>query len=253
MKYYFLVSYLPEVRPDDKKLKFGISDLLEEKYAIASGDWRDLELILLARDIFIIEKTLAGKPVEIAHSLHEPEFWKEQVKSPSDAPVFLEELLENADRDGGVTPQFVNRLYEAYYDYATDRAKSPLLQRFLLFSRDVKNIQAAVRARRLGLAPADNVVGEDEVAEQLGRSNAEDFGLLKEYPWIERLSEVEDPLEMEDVVGEIFWEYIEEQTEALDFEFDVVIAYLLKLQLIERRLGLSEEEGMGIIHRLEEI
>ena len=253
MKYYYLVSFLPEVRLDDKKLKFGISDLLEEKYAIASEDWKDLELILLARDIFIIEKILAGKPVDIAHSIHEPEFWKEQLKSPSEAPVFLEELLEKADPDGKITPQFVNRLYKAYYDYAIDRAKSPMLRRYLRFSRDVKNIQAAIRARRLKMSPADNVVGEDDVTEQLSRSNAEDFGLLKDYPWIERLSEVKDPLEMEDVVGEIFWEYIEEQTEPLHFEFDIVIAYLLKMQLIERRLGLSEEEGMGIIHRLEEI
>jgi hypothetical protein len=35
------------------------------------------------------------------------------------------------------------------------------------------------------------------------------------------------------------------------FEFDVVLAYLVKLQILERNLAWSKEQGLDIVKRLE--
>jgi len=254
MKYYYLVSSFPEVHPDDRKLKFTISDFLEERPGIAPSDWRDVELVLLARDIFLIQTILNGKDAVIPHTLHAPEFWKDQIKVPRETPDFLEDLIEGGTHSGKVTPALADGLWGAYFDHTLNKANSAFLRRYLRFNRDLKNIQAGLRARAKGLPPADYVVGEDDVAEQVSRSNAEDFGLHKEMPWVERLmKDTEDPLKMEDTIGEIYWQFIEEETGHLHFEFDVVLAYLLKLQIIERRHALSEEKGMSIIRQLEEL
>jgi hypothetical protein len=58
---------------------------------------------------------------------------------------------------------------------------------------------------------------------------------------------------MEETVQRIVWQTIDEMTEPNQFEFDVVLAYLLRLQLLERALGLSEEQGLDIVRRLEEL
>mgnify|MGYP001824229270 CR=1 FL=1 len=54
-------------------------------------------------------------------------------------------------------------------------------------------------------------------------------------------------------VEQITWDYLEEKTQQSYFEFDVVLAYLLKLQLLEKRLTMSEAEGMEIVRQLEEL
>jgi len=70
---------------------------------------------------------------------------------------------------------------------------------------------------------------------------------------MDRLVEAKDPLEFEDVHEQILWEYLEEKIEPKHFEFDVVLSYLLRLELLEKRLALRAERGMEIVRQLEEL
>ncbi len=251
MKYYFLVTYLPEIQRDDKKLKLRFADLLAEREYMAHEDRRQIDLVLLGHDFLLLEKLLAGKDAEVEYSLYDKEFWKEQVKAPKEVPDFLEAFLQRMAEEKSFGPEAVNRLHEIYYDYAIRTATNPLLKEYLAFEKLLRNVLAAVRARRKGLPPADHVLGDGEVVEQLGRSSAEDFGLGQEIPWIERVIAARDPLQLEDTIEQILWDYLDEQTSHLYFDFEVVLAYLLKLQLLEKRLALSEERGMEIVRHLE--
>jgi hypothetical protein len=250
MKYYFLVSYLPEIQRDDKKLKIRLADLLSEKYLFTDKDLVEIELLLLAGDLLQIERILSGKDVDVEYCLYGKEFWKEQLKSPKDVPEFFQEALEGIASEG-LTPKNLERLYEAYYNYAIEKSSSPLLMRFLSFEKDLRNIVAAIRARRKGLSPSEYLVGEGDLIEALSRSSAEDFGLAAEYPWIERLIAAGEPSDAENAIQTIIWDTLEEMTEHLDFEFDVVLAYLLRLQILERNLAMSEERGMDVVRQME--
>lgn len=252
MKYYFLVTYLPDIHRDDKKIKIRFGDLLDERDNMAPLDWLQVEFLLLARDIFLLERLLSGKDVDVEHTSYSKEYWVDQVKAPKEAPSFLEEFLKEV-KEEGFGPAEVDRLYGIYYDYILGETSSSLLRDYFLFERDLRNVLAAIRARRLGLPPAEVLLGEGELVEQLGRSSADDFGLGQDMPWINRLLETQDPLRLEDTVEEILWEYIEERSQQDHFEFDVVLAYLLRLQLLEKRLALSEERGMEIVRQLEEL
>lgn len=252
MKYYFLVSYLPEIHRDDKKLKYRLADLLGEKSNIAPKDWEDVELILLKGDILQIERLLSGKEMEVEFTIYGREFWKDQVKSPKDVPEWLGEFFESVASEG-FSPRNLDRLYQAYFYFAVQKASNPFLRAYLTFERDLRNILTAVRARRKGLPPSEHLVGEGDLEDVLGRSSAEDFGLSEDYHWIDWILEAKTPENIEDTVQRIVWETVEEMIEPNQFEFDVVLAYLLKLQLLERALGLSEEQGLDIVRRLEEL
>jgi len=252
MKYYFLVSYLPELHPDDRKLRVRIADLLDEMDHFSEEDRRQVELVLLAGDVLQIERLLSGKDVEITPQLFGRGFWKEQIQSPKEVPEDFAEVLEML-RLEGPSPKNLDLLYEAYYAYAIERASGDFLPAYLRFERDLRNVMAAVRARRKGFATSEHLVGEGDVVEALERSTAEDFGLGAEHPWIERLIAAKDPQEMQGIMERIIWEKLEEMTESRDFDFDVILAYLLKLQILEKGLALSEDQGMEIVKQLEEL
>ena len=251
MKYYFLVTYLPEIQRDDKKVKLRFADLLAEREYMAPEDWRQIELVLLARDFLLLEKLLAGKDADVEHSLYDKEYWKEQVKAPKEVPEYLEAFLQTMAEEKTFGPDQVNQLHQIYYDHAILTASNPFLKEYLAFEKLLRNVLAAIRARRKGLPPSDHVLGEGEIEEQLGRASAEDFGLGQDLPWIERLVEARDPLQLEDTIEQILWDYLDEQTTQVYFDFEVILAYLLKLQLLEKRLALSEERGMEIVRHLE--
>jgi len=253
MKYYFLVTLLPDIQRDDRKITLGFADLLGEKRFIAPDDWREVERLLLARDVLLLEKLLGGKDPDLEPTLHGKEFWQEQIRAPREGPEFIQDFLRRHAGERSLGPEDVDRLWAGYYDHVVRNTDSPLLRDHFRFERLLRNVLAAVRARRRGLDPSDHVLGEDEVAERLGRSGAEDFGLGREYPWVERLTETRDPLELEDAVEGILWDHLDERTRRHTFEFEVVLAHLLKLRLLEKRLALSEERGMEIVSSLEEV
>jgi len=252
MNYYFLVGYLPELQRDDRKIRVGLTELLGEQYNIASDDWKEIELILLGRDIFIIEKLLSGKTVSIQHSLYTTDFWRDQIKSPGEGPEFVSEFLKETEGGKSFGPGETDRLYAAYYDYVIAQSKNDLLRLFFGFERDLRNVVAALRARQKGLNVSDCLIGESELAETLGRSNAEDFGLGKEYSWIESLLTTDYPPQRQELIEQILWNYLDEHAGSDPFEFNTILSYVLKLQMLEKRLALSEEQGMAKVRRLEE-
>jgi len=252
MKYYFLVSYLPEIHREDKKLRLRLFDLLAEQSQFSEDDWSQIELILLERDVLQIERLLAGKQVEVDFTLFGPGLSREQIKSSKEVPAFFADFFDFFASEK-ISPRYIERLHDAYYDYVINHASSSLLRTYFRFKKDLRNILAAIRARRRRLSPSDFVVGEGDVVDAIRRSSAEDFGLLNEYPWIERLIAFGDPVSMEETLEQIRWETLDEITEHMDFQFDVVLAYLLKLLILERKLALSEERGMNIVRQLEEL
>ena len=251
MKYYFLVTYLPEIQRDDKKVKLRFADLLDEREYMAPDDWRQIELVLLSRDFLLLERLLSGKDADADHSLYDKEFWKDQIKAPKEVPDFLEAFFQEMADEKSFGPEQVNRLHGIYYAHAIQTSTNVFLKEYLAFERLLRNVLAAIRARRKGLPPSDHILGEGEIVEQLGRSSAEDFALGQEIPWIERLVAAKDPLQLEDTIEQILWDYLDEQTVQVYFDFEVILAYLLKLQLLEKRLALSEERGMEIVRHLE--
>jgi hypothetical protein len=252
MRYYFLGGYLPDIHRDDRKLRVNLEGFLEERAYMAPEDVEDIALVLLHRDVRMCEALLNGREIELPHSRHSLAFWREEVKKPENAPEFLAEFLTGRDSAQRLSPEDSGRLQAAYYDFALSRATSGLLKKYLSFEKDLKNILAALRARQLGMDVAEQVFGGGELAEQLATSNAEDFGLSEEVPWFGEALVADTPSRRQEVVEKILWDFLEESAGSDAFDFNAILAYMLKLEMLESRLALSAEAGMEKVRRLEE-
>jgi hypothetical protein len=249
MKYYFLASYLPDIEKDDSKIKFTLADLLEERFHILEEDWQDIERVLLAWDILILEKLLSGKTISIEHSLFNIEFWRDQIKSPKEGPEFLLDFLRGADLQG-FGARDIDRLYASYFDYVLSTTSHDFLRGYFSFQKDLRNVLAALRARQKKLDPSEYLIGEGELVNVLATSTAEDFGLSAEYPWLEGLIETKDPRQRQDLIDGVIWNYLDENVGPDPFDFRAILAYLLKLEILQKRLALSDEKGMEKVLRL---
>ena len=249
MKYYFLASYLPEILRDDMKIRVSLGDLLEERFHIPEPDWKEIELVFLGRDVLVLEKLLSGKTVSISHSLFSVEFWQDQIKSPKEGPEFVLDFLRSTDlRSVGFKE--IDRLYAGYFLHALGTTANEFARDYFIFQQNLRNVVAALRARQKGLDPSEYLIGDGEVVNILSSSTAEDFGLSLEFPWIESLIKAETPHERQAMVEQIQWDYLDEHAGPDPFDFRVILAYLLKLEILERQLALSEDKGMEIVRRL---
>ena len=249
MKYYFLASYLPEILRDDIKIRVSLGDLLEERFHIPEPDWKEIELVLLGRDVLVLEKLLSGKTVSISHSLFSVEFWQDQIKSAKEGPEFVLDFLRSTDlRSIGFKE--IDRLYAGYFLHALGTTANEFARDYFIFQQNLRNVVAALRARQKGLDPSEYLIGDGEVVNILSSSTAEDFGLSLEFPWIESLIKAETPHERQAMVEQIQWDYLDEHAGPDPFDFRVILAYLLKLEILERQLALSEDKGMEIVRRL---
>lgn len=249
MKYYFLASYLPEILRDDIKIRVSLGDLLEERFHIPDPDWKEIELVLFGRDVLVLEKLLSGKTVFISHSLFSVEFWHDQIKSPKEGPEFVLDFLRSTDlRSVGFKE--IDRLYAGYFLHALGTTANEFVRDYFIFQQNLRNVVAALRARQKGLDPSEYLIGEGEVVNILSSSTAEDFGLSLEFPWIESLIKAETPHERQAMVEQIQWDYLDEHAGPDPFDFRVILAYVLKLEILERQLALSEDKGMEIVRRL---
>jgi hypothetical protein len=249
MKYYFLASTLPDIQRDDLKVRFSLEELLGEKHHIPEPDWKEIELVLMGRDILILEKLLSGKTVSVGHSLFPLEFWQDQIKSPKEGPEFVLDFLRNADLQS-VGFKEIDRLYASYFDYVLGATAKAFVREYFTFQQNLRNCAAALRARQKGLDPSEYLIGEGEVVQILSSSTSEDFGLSLEFPWIESLIKAETPHERQAIVERIQWDYLDEHAGPDPFDFRVILAYLLKLEILERQLALSEDKGMEKVRRL---
>ena len=251
MKYYDLATYLPELTRQDKKLRLRMADLLADAGLLAPGDRREVDLVLLAGDVLMVERLLAGHPLEVPLALNDLAHWREQLKAPLEAPEFMR-LAIRAAAGGEFGPRQVDRLWDGYYEHALASSGNQLLKAFLAFERDLRTIQAAFRARRQGLNLAEHLVGDEELVALLGRSNAEDFGLGREHPWLEKLLAAKDPAQTRDLVEQALWDFLAQNAGADPFDFDAILAYVIQLMMVEKRLALDEQAGMELVRQLEE-
>ena len=67
----------------------------------------------------------------------------------------------------------------------------------------------------------------------------------------ERLREAATPQAVQEVIERVTWEYLEANAGDDPFAFSAILAYLLKLLLLERRLTLNPEQGVETIRGLE--
>ena len=96
---------------------------------------------------------------------------------------------------------------------------------------------------------AREVIGNNEFAMALRTSNARDFGLGMEYPYVEKviaLMENDNLVERERGIDLLVWNFLDEAVVFEYFSLERVISYLLRLMIVERWSRMSSESGRKV-------
>ncbi len=254
-KYYYFVASLPVLALDDYKDPMRLTDfsaelgeILEERHKSYCFD------ILALRDNRNLLNILLGE----AYNAQSESFFlsKEQwetVVSDEDAKVsgYAKAFIfsfKQAARDGAPLGrrQAEDLLSYYFYQHMLNHENS-FIRRYFSFDLDLRNVLAALNARKFGVSPAPFVEADgDLITLKLKGSTFSDFGLSGELDYIGRLVEIfehGDLAATEKYVDTLRWHKIDEINTFAYFEIEVILGFLLKLMMCERWLHLEPKKG----------
>ena len=259
--YYCLVAGLREYSLDGGAKGFDPHAILDEILReLTPRDLRAVRLLYGYYDCKNLIALRAGSPA------HDPlgNFARERLKEETEHPRLLPHaiglvLAAYARPDGEEAEEvdtsrpFEQALFEAYYGLCA-ASPSRFLREWSDFDRTLRNVAAATTARAAGRPVDGHVVGNDDVAEQLRRSSASDFGLRGELPYIDAViaavNAESNLLEKEHKIDRIRWQQAVDLVAEDYFNVNAVLSYLVRINLVARWTQLDEARGRAMLGRL---
>ena len=251
--YYSFVAGFPDFALDDSKLPItsqGIKADLEEQ--LAPADRAHLAELFYPVDNKNFLNILLGRAGQ-----HDPlgnftrDEFVEEIRTPMVLPRYMIDFIDlhRAGLSAETLPE--NVLASLMYD-ALAESKSDFIRDWFAFDRDMRNIVAALGCRRMGVDPEREVVGEGMVAEATCRASGADFGLGREFVWLDALLRVyhSNLLERELMIDRIRLDVLDDLTRSSGFSLDKVLALVVRLGIAERWLALDATAGREILKRI---
>ena len=259
--YYSLVAGLREYALDADTKGFDAKGIVEEILGeVSASDASEVRLLYGYYDCENILALRAGR------SAHNPlgNFTREELEQELKAPRLLPQgiarvVMAYADPEGeeaeeiDTARRFETALFAAYYD-ACRRARSRFLRAWSEFDRTLRNVTAALAARAASRPVEEVVVGGGDVAEQLQRSSAADFGLRGELPFVDTviaaMNDEANLLEKERKIDLVRWE---EATELATFDYfniNAILSYLVRINIVARWARLDAARGREMFGRM---
>lgn len=254
--YYCLIAGLPEISPDDKKLSLSVQEL--RTYFNDYLTKKEIDTINLffypndnAQILRLIQKQEADPNLQTVFSASQLE---DEIADPMFVPSYIKDYLSDLNKED---KEQSNRLPEVelsekYWNFMLAQ-KEKLVRKYAEFSLNIKNLITALNCRKYHLDIEKEVIGDSLFTKQLKTSRAKDFELSDDYPYVDKvlaLFEKDNTAEREYRIDMLYWEFLDEMTEHKYFTFDNVIAFMLKLMILERWSKMTTEQGKKIFRDL---
>ena len=133
---------------------------------------------------------------------------------------------------------------------------NPLLRETIIWRMELRTIITAIRRRKLGMdAPSKNERwGYGQVVPFIRKNwQIEDFALSHRFAWIKQakiLFETEQSVELEKLLLNLSWQHYERVGHVHYFDFEAVVIYVLRWNIVHRWVQCDEEIAM---HQFEEL
>lgn len=261
-QYYCLVAGLKEYTLDADVKGFDAPALIAEiREGVSKRDRRAIDLLYTYYDIENIISLRAGREQFSGLGHFSRQELEEELRQPVRLPAWMGRVIAafRAESDPETPAEehseesFEHRLLTAYYDTCA-RSRSGFLRRWSDFDRTLRNVTAALSARRLGLSPAGSIVGRGEIETALARSSAADFGLRSEVDYVEQviaaMGSDANLLEKEHRLDALRWSKAEELACMHYFDLDYLLSYLVRINLIHRWAALDPARGRRMLDAL---
>lgn len=254
--YYYLVAGLPDISIEQGKLQFGTAALREElKDGLSESDYQRMELLFLAEDNLNLLTLLLKLQRPLSHlGVYPPDVLAEEILEPVRIKPYMKRFIDSMKDENRLYPNLSpeNELATLWYEemLASDHT---FLRDWFTFELNLKNVLLVLSARKHSIPYEHQVIGNNPVAEIIRRSTARDLGLSSDWHWIEKvlqIVETEDILMREKAIDLLRWSYLDELNTFNYFSFEVLMAYYLKLGIIERWLQLDQSTGEEMFRKL---
>jgi hypothetical protein len=257
--YHYFIAGLPDVFLDDTEIQFSMVDFKQElKDHLTPKDYKLVELLFLPYDNEELLRFL-DEDYENLNDLgtftsqdFEVEFSDEkQGILPSYMYKFVE-LYRDEELSKNINKSWENILTEMYFEYIL-QTKNDFLQKWFEFNQNLTNVIIGQNCRKYNLEAENQLIGDNFVTKAILNSNAKDFGLEVELPYmteINLLAENENLLAREKGLDQLKWDKVEEITLFDYFTIEVVLAYTIKLDIAYRWLELDEETGRQMFKQI---
>ncbi|MDR1672368.1 MAG: DUF2764 domain-containing protein [Bacteroidales bacterium] len=263
MDYYCLIAGLPDIGIDDSRPAFDTLTFKESVYPqIAANDKRLIDLFyqkfdnrnllnyLKDRELhFDMRGNLTKEEMEECFRLSEEGETVRNKHFPSYFREFAEEYKTRRDEDE--TVKWEDRLAGLYYQMAI-HCGNAVISGWFEFNLNLNNILAAHAARKYNMRA--EAVGDNEIAQSIretaGQRTPSLAGLANNIEEWQRIAEEPDWMEREKKIDLLKWQWLDEAIFFKYFTIERIFAYLVRLEIVERRTTLNREEGKRIFGAL---
>ena len=259
MNYYCLIAGLPDIHADDTKNISSVTEIKAElTEQLSVSDAALLKLLYAVYDNRNLLTWLDNREAALlaAGNLTSAD-WEQLValirenESPKDDRLlpYIHTFLSTYT-DENIVNNFSREDYLTglYYEHAM-KCGNRFLRDWFEFNLNVNNILTAITCRKHGFDPKLMIIGQNEVAAVLRQTNARDFGLNGIFEHLEiliRIGEEKDLLEREKKIDALKWNWLEENSFFNYFGIEKILAFVLRVEMIERWKMLSVEKGASI-------
>lgn len=255
--YYCLIAGLPEISPDDKKLSLSVNELRTYLSDYLTKEEIDvINLFFYPNDnvqiLRILRKQEADPNLQTVFTASQLE---DEIQDPMFVPSYLKDYLLDLQKEDRETSNRLAEveLSERYWNFMLSQ-KEKLVRKYAEFSLNVKNLITALNCRKYHLDIEKEVIGDSFFTKQLKTSRARDFELSDDFPYVDDILNLfekdNNTAEREYKIDMLYWKFLDEMTEHKYFTFDNVIAFMLKLMILERWSKMTTEQGKTIFREL---
>jgi hypothetical protein len=254
--YYYLVAGLPDIILEQSKLSVTLGEFKEELQAhLHPDDYVLVEKLFLKSDnhnvLNMVMKNIEEFDTNGKYSFDEIE---EEIKEPEVLPEYLKNFINSfkASQAFDAEMSWVDQLNTLFYEEMM-QLPNEFLRTWFEFERDVKNVLTGLAARRHKIPAANLLIGNTTVTSAISKSNARDFGLSAEFPFVEKLTQINENtnlLEREKAIDQFKWNHIDEINTFNYFTIEVILGFVIKLEMVERWLKLDKKTGEEMFNRL---
>ncbi|MDR2139968.1 MAG: DUF2764 domain-containing protein [Tannerella sp.] len=260
-EYYYLIAGLPNISIEDSKLPYPILTFREEvESQLSETDRTLLRLLFLKydnRNLLELIRHPDGQPDpkgnmtldEFAELIREPDQplseGSKRTYVPDYMKIFIRSYQTEKEKGEQSLILWEDRLTTLYYEYAM-QCENAFVAAWFELNLNINNFLTAITCRKYGLNRMDYIVGDNEYAQFFRTSGARDFGLgdTWEYlPLMQRVAEESNLLVRERQIDRLKWDWLEEHTVFKTFTVESLLAWLLKLEMIERWTKLDRAAG----------
>lgn len=255
--YYYLISGLPDILPEDTKAPYTIDEFRNHlSNHLHREDEKLLSFLFLPKDHDNLLKILNKKDSpKLSPGNYAIEFLQEQIKEPLQLPAYLQKFIEHFQNEEDIFADlnWKDQLTRLYYDYLNEVIHNDFLLQWFHFEQMVSNIEVAYAAKRHEIDISKAVIGDQDMVESLKKSNLKSDSYIREIPYIDkiiRLCEADNLKDREVGIDRIKWDFLDDITTFHYFTIEKILAYTLKLIMLNRWAELSPERGKEKIEKL---